>query len=137
MAATTNFQINNTDRTKFLAPRFSKKTITIFVFGYLLLVTVILFLTARPFQSGSALDFEVAPQPVSYSPYVAVKIPGVQVPTAPYIHFDPDTNKIVIALENPQVTQKASDFSHQAAQNGIEGANDSVEILQTGLRESH
>ena len=89
MSATTNIRMNNNGGTLLLAPRFSKKTITMFVFAYLAMVTVILFMIARPFESETARDFGVAPQSGSTSTHEGVQVPGGRVPAAPYIIFEP------------------------------------------------
>ena len=71
-----------------LAPQFSTTTITMFVFGYLAMVTVILIMTANPSQSTAPLDF--GPQSVAASTHtVAVEIPVVQIPAAPYLIVEP------------------------------------------------
>ena len=71
-------------RSMFLAPKFSGKAITTMVFGYLAMVTVILIMTANPFQSTASLDF--GPQTAEASVQtVVVEIPAVQVPAAPYL----------------------------------------------------
>ena len=75
---------NDMKRTMFLAPNFSGKAITMMVFGYLAMVTVILIMTANPFQSTASLDF--GPQTAEASVQaVVVEIPTVQIPAAPYI----------------------------------------------------
>ena len=89
MSATTNIRMNNNGGTLLLAPRFSKKTITMFVFAYLAMVTVILFMIARPFESETALDFGVTPQSGSTSTHEGVQVPGGRIPAAPYIIFEP------------------------------------------------
>ncbi|MCH2512472.1 MAG: hypothetical protein DSY79_01065 [Chloroflexi bacterium] len=75
---------NEMKRSMFLAPQFSGKAITAMVFGYLAMVTMILIMTANPFQSTASLDF--GPQAAAASVQtVVVEIPTVQVPAAPYI----------------------------------------------------
>ena len=75
---------NDMKRTMFLAPNFSGKAITMMVFGYLAMVTVILIMTANPFQSTASLDF--GPQTAEASVQaVVVEIPTVRIPAAPYI----------------------------------------------------
>lgn len=79
---------NEMKRSMFLAPQFSGKAITAMVFGYLAMVTVILIMTANPFQSTASLDF--GPQSAEASvKTVVVEIPAVQVPAAPYIIIGP------------------------------------------------
>ncbi len=99
MTTTTNIQMNaNTGmknergndmkRSMFLAPQFSKQTIMMIVFGYLAMVTVVLIMTANPFQSTASLDF--GPESVAASAHiVAVEIPVVQIPAAPYLIVEP------------------------------------------------
>ncbi|MCH8893344.1 MAG: hypothetical protein J4N86_07960 [Chloroflexi bacterium] len=93
MTTQTNIQGNNSNgnemkRSMFLAPRFSGKAITMMVFGYLAMVTMILIMTANPFQSTASLDF--GPQSAEASVQtVVVEIPSVQVPAAPYIIIEP------------------------------------------------
>jgi hypothetical protein len=75
---------NDMKRSMFLAPKLSGKAITAMVFGYLAMVTIILVMTANPFQSTTSLDF--GPQNAEASVQtVVVEIPAVQVPAAPYI----------------------------------------------------
>ena len=75
---------NEMKSSMFLAPKFSGKAITTMVFGYLAMVTVILIMTANPFQSTASLDF--GPQNAEASVQtVVVEIPTVQIPAAPYI----------------------------------------------------
>ena len=79
-----NSKGNDMKRSMFLAPNFSGKAITMMVFGYLAMVTVILIMTANPFQSTASLDF--GPQTAEASVQaVVVEIPTVQIPAAPYI----------------------------------------------------
>ena len=79
-----NNEGNDMKRSMFLAPNFSGKTITAMVFGYLAMVTVILIMTANPFQATASLDF--GPQTAEASVQtVVVEIPTVQIPAAPYI----------------------------------------------------
>ena len=79
---------NSMKRSMFLAPQLSRKAITAMVFGYLAMVTVILIMTANPFQSTASLDF--GPQSAAASVQtVVVDIPLVQVPAAPYIIIEP------------------------------------------------
>ena len=79
---------NDMKRTMFLAPNFSGNAITMMVFGYLAMVTVILVMTANPFQSAASLDLR--PQTVSASVQtVVLEIPSVQIPAAPYIIVEP------------------------------------------------
>ncbi len=52
---------NEMKRSMFLAPQFSGKAITAMVFGYLAMVTMILIMTANPFQSP--LPWTSAPRP--------------------------------------------------------------------------
>ena len=93
MTTQTNIQGNNSNgnemkRSMFLAPLFSGKAITMMVFGYLAMVTMILIMTANPFQSTASLDF--GPQSAEASVQtVVVEIPSVQVPAAPYIIIEP------------------------------------------------
>lgn len=98
MTTTTNIQMNsamNDNRgtrkgkgksmklSVLVAPQFSKRTMTVFVFAYLAMVTMILIMAARPFDSAEALDFGVGPQTVSASTLmVVVEIPEVRVPSA-------------------------------------------------------
>jgi len=82
--STQNNRGNEMKRSMFLAPKFSGKAITTMVFGYLAMVTVILIMTANPFQSTASLDF--GPQTAEASVQtVVVEIPAVQVPAAPYL----------------------------------------------------
>jgi hypothetical protein len=79
---------NNMKRSMFVAPKFSGKAITAMVFGYLAMVTMILIMTANPFQSSASLDF--GPQAAGASVQtVVVEIPSVQIPAAPYIIIEP------------------------------------------------
>ena len=79
---------NHMKRSMFLAPRFSGKAITAMGFGYLAMVTMILIMTANPFQSTASLHF--GPQAaVASVQTVVVEIPSVQVPAAPYIIIGP------------------------------------------------
>lgn len=79
-----NSKGNEMKRSMFLAPKLSGKAITAMVFGYLAMVTVILIMTANPFQSTASLDF--GPQSAKASvKTVVVEIPAVQIPAAPYI----------------------------------------------------
>ncbi|MQF87951.1 MAG: hypothetical protein FI737_02515 [SAR202 cluster bacterium] len=79
-----NNEGNDMKRSMFLAPKFSGKAITAMVFGYLAMVTIILIMTANPFQSAASLDF--GPQAAEASVQtVVVEIPAVHVPAAPYI----------------------------------------------------
>ena len=79
-----NSKGNTMKRSMFLAPKLSGKAITAMVFGYLAMVTVILIMTANPFQSTASLDF--GPQSAKASvKTVVVEIPAVQIPAAPYI----------------------------------------------------
>ena len=79
---------NDMKRSMFLAPKFSSKAITAMVFGYLAMVTVIMIMTANPFQSTASLDF--GPQSAEASAQtVVVEIPTLQVPAAPYIIIEP------------------------------------------------
>ena len=83
-----NSKGNDMKRSLFLAPLFSGKAITMMVFGYLAMVTVILVMTANPFQSAASLD--LGPQTVSASVQtVVVEIPSVQIPAAPFIIIEP------------------------------------------------
>ncbi len=95
MTTTTNIQMNTGTETQnqrgsfmkrsmFLAPQFSRKTITMFVFAYLAMVSVILVMSANPFQSTASLDFGAQSASAS-SQTIVVEIPAVQVPAAPYI----------------------------------------------------
>ncbi|MCH8802023.1 MAG: hypothetical protein IH963_14065 [Chloroflexi bacterium] len=96
MTTQTNIQMNRNQNSKgndmkrsmFLAPHLSGKAITAMVFGYLAMVTMILIMTANPFQSAASLD--LGPQSASASVQtVVVEIPSVQVPAAPYIIIEP------------------------------------------------
>lgn len=89
MSATTNVQVNHNAGMLYLAPQFSKKTIAMFVVAYLAMVTVILFMIARPFESATVREFGVDPQSASSSTHVEVQIPGGRIPEAPYIIFGP------------------------------------------------
>jgi len=74
--STQNNRGNEMKRSMFLAPKFSGKAITTMVFGYLAMVTVILIMTANPFQSTASLDF--GPQTAEASVQtVVVEIPAV------------------------------------------------------------
>ena len=75
---------NDMKRSMFLAPNFSGKAITMMVFGYLAMVTVILIMTANPFQSTASLDFGLQTAEASVQT-VVVEIPTVRIPAAPYI----------------------------------------------------
>ena len=79
---------NDMKRSMFLAPKFSGKAITAMVFGYLAMVTVIMIMTANPFQSTASLDFGPRSAEASMQT-VVVEIPVVQVPAAPYIIIEP------------------------------------------------
>lgn len=95
MATITNIQksnnpgaVNNMKRSIFLAPQLSQGTILKLVAAYLVMVTVILFVSANPFQSTASLNFN--PQTVSASTHnVMVEIPEVVIPAAPYIIVGP------------------------------------------------
>ena len=100
MTTTTNIQMNNKSGTEngrggnmkhsiFLAPQVSAKTLTMLVFAYLAMVTVILLMTAKPFESAAALDFGVGPKTVSASTHVVVEITAVRIPAPPYIIVEP------------------------------------------------
>ena len=85
---TKNSKGNDMKRSMFLAPQLSTKTIAMLVFGYLAMVTVILIMTANPFQSMASLD--LGPQTVSAStPTVVVEIPEIRMPALPYIIIEP------------------------------------------------
>lgn len=97
MAAATNIQMNtkaraqngkgdNMNRSMFLAPQLSAKTITMLVFAYLAVVTIVLIMSSNPFESATSLDIGLFPKTVSASTQaVMVEIPEVRVPKAPYI----------------------------------------------------
>ena len=79
---------NEMKRSMFLAPKFSGKAITAMVFGYLAMVTVIMIMTANPFQPTASLD--IGPQTAEASVQtVVVEIPAVQIPAAPYLIIEP------------------------------------------------
>ena len=83
-----NSKGNDMKRSMFAAPQLSGKTITAMIFGYLAIVTMILIMTANPFQSSASLDY--GPQAAAASAQtVVVEIPSVQVPAAPYIIIEP------------------------------------------------
>lgn len=101
MAETTNIQMNTNAGTQngkgdnmklsmFLAPQFSTKTITMLVFAYLAMVTVILIMTAMPFDSATSLDLGIGPKTVSASTQtVVVEIPEIRMPAPPHIIVEP------------------------------------------------
>ena len=79
-----------------LAPRFSGKTVMLFTFVHLTMITIILIMAANPFGPETSLDFRVGPKTISASDQVAtgafstipVQIPQVPIPAVPYIIFD-------------------------------------------------
>ena len=95
MTTTTNIQMNNNPETEnnmkrsiFLAPQFSQGTIMKLVVAYLAMVTVILFISANPFQSTAFLN--LGPQAVSASTQtVVVEIPEIRMPAPPHIILTP------------------------------------------------
>ena len=87
----------NLIRSIFLAPRFSGKTVILFTFAYLTMITIFLIMAANPFGPETSLDFGVGPKTTSPSNQVAtgalstilVQILEVPIPAVPYIIFDP------------------------------------------------
>ncbi len=85
------------NRSIFLAPRFSGKTMVFFTFSYLAMITIFLIMAANPFGSAKSPDFGIGPESISGSNQVAtgpastipVQVPEVPVPAAPYIIVDP------------------------------------------------
>ena len=81
---------NDMKRSKFLAPQFSTKTIKLFVFAYLAMVTAILIMSANPFESATSLDIGLAAKTVSASTQtIVVEIPEIRMPAPPYIILGP------------------------------------------------
>ena len=71
-------------------PQCCGKTITMIMFAYLAIVTVIFIITARPFESAKDLEFGMLPQTVFASVQtVVLETPSVQDPAAPYIIIEP------------------------------------------------
>ena len=87
----------NLIRSIFLSPRSSGKTVMLFTFAYLTMITSFWIVAANPFGPETSLDFGVGPKTVSASNQVAtgasstipVQIPEVPIPAVPYIIFDP------------------------------------------------
>ena len=87
----------NLIRSIFLAPRFSGKTVMLFTFAYLTMITIFLIMAANPFGPETSLDFGVGPKTILVSNQVATgafsavlpQIPEVPIPAVPYIIFDP------------------------------------------------
>ena len=77
---------------KVLTPRMSNKTILLMMFAYLAMVTVLLVMAAKPFESASALDLGVNTNTVSTAevlPTIDFQTPAIHVPAAPYIIVEP------------------------------------------------
>lgn len=84
-------------RSIFLAPRISGKTVMLFTFAYLTMITIVLIMAASPFGPETSLDFRVGPKTISASDQVAtgafstisVQIPEVPISAVRYIIIDP------------------------------------------------
>lgn len=101
------------NRWLFVAPRFSGKIILLFAFAYLAMITTLLVMEAKPFESATSLDCGVGPKTDSASTQVATRAPStvpvhvceVRIPAAPYIIIDPVNLVIPDRLENSALAE--------------------------------
>ena len=73
---------------KLLTPRMSRQSLLLLLFAYLTMITVLMVIAAKPFESTAANGFTVDAKTVSAAPLPevdAVSITEVKIPAPPYI----------------------------------------------------